>query len=181
MRAAIFLDRDGTIVEDVGFIRHAEELLYLPRAIEALQRLQQRFILFIVTNQPGMAQGAITAAELTEVHGCLLAELAAHGVHIERIYHCPHCRDEGCECIKPEPYFLEQARREYGIDLAASYVIGDHPHDVEFARRGGARGIYLLTGHGRRHLDGLAAGSTVAEDLWQAAELILGDGTEAEE
>ncbi|MFW6062334.1 MAG: L-threonylcarbamoyladenylate synthase, partial [Planctomycetota bacterium] len=175
MSAAIFLDRDGTIVEDVGYIRSPEELVWLPRAIEALQRLQRGFRLFIVTNQPGIASGAITPAQLTNVHAHLLAELGRRGVHIERIFYCPHQRADGCGCIKPEPYFLERAREEYGVDLSQSYVTGDHPHDVEFARRGGARGIYLLTGHGERHRGDVPPGSVIAADLYEAAGLILQD------
>ncbi len=173
LSAAIFLDRDGTIIEDVGHVHAPEQLCFLPRAIEALRALQRHYRLFIVTNQSGISLGAITPAQLAEVHAHLLGELGEHGIQIEEIYTCPHTRAEGCRCIKPEPYFLDQARRRHGVDLATSYVLGDHPHDVEFGRRNGARGIYLLTGHGQRHLAELGADAEVAADVWEAAERIL--------
>lgn len=174
MNAAVFLDRDGTIVEDVGIIREAQQLSFLPGAVEALRLLGRKFRLFVVTNQAGIAGGALTHDQLRSVHSHLTADLRRHGVEIERFFYCPHARTDDCECIKPKPHFLDVARREYGIDLAASWAIGDHPHDVEFAARGGARGIYVLTGHGRKHLPELAPGNLVAADLWDAARIILG-------
>lgn len=89
-----------------------------------------------------------------------------------RVYVCPHARGDGCACIKPNPYFLHEAARAYAIDLRRSYVIGDHPHDVVLARNAGAQGIYVLSGHGRRHLDGIPAGTVVVEGIREAADLI---------
>lgn len=174
MKAAVFLDRDGTIVEDVGVIRDPCQLVFLPRALDALRLLGEVFQLFIVTNQSGVAKGDVSQGQVLNVHWHLLRELKRQGIQIERIFCCPHAREDDCECIKPKPHFLEVARREHDVDLSASYAVGDHPHDVEFAVRGGARGIYVLTGHGRKHRDELAPGTTVVEDLWEAATIILG-------
>jgi D-glycero-D-manno-heptose 1,7-bisphosphate phosphatase len=100
--------------------------------------------------------------------------LARHGIRITEIYVCPHERANGCPCIKPEPYFLKKAERDFGIDLRRSFVVGDHPHDVELARNVGATGIYLLSGHGLKHRAGIEAGTVVADGIGEAVERILG-------
>jgi len=173
MNPAVFLDRDGTIVEDVGVVSRPNQLVFLPRAVEALRLLGRYFRLFIVTNQSGVAHGTVSHEQILNVHRHLLNELRRQGVHIERVFYCPHDRQDGCACIKPKPHFLDVARREHNIDLSASYAIGDHPHDVDFATNGGATGIYVLTGHGQKHRGELASEARVADDLWDAARMIL--------
>lgn len=171
--AAIFLDRDGTIIEDRGHLRSTSEVVFFPETVPSLWRLQRNFKLFIVTNQPGIAEGVVTSAEVARVNGFVLDYLAAFGIRFERVYVCPHRRADGCHCIKPQPYSLRQAAREFGIDLAASFVVGDHPHDVELARNVGATGIYVLTGHGAKHRGDLPADALVAADIGQATQRIL--------
>ncbi|MBS3733455.1 MAG: HAD family hydrolase [Phycisphaerae bacterium] len=173
MPKAVFLDRDGTVIEDRGHLRDASEVVFLPSAFDALRRLQERFLLFLVTNQSGIADGAITRQDADKVNAHVVAELARAGVHITDIYVCPHRRQDGCCCIKPNPHFLRDAATRYGVDLARSFTVGDHPHDVELARGVGARGIYVLTGHGEKHLPDLAADAAIAEDIGEAAERIL--------
>lgn len=177
LRPAVFLDRDGTLVEERGHIRLCSEVRLLPGAEEALLRLQERFLLFIVTNQPGIAEGVLTLRDVEKVNAHLVRRLAAAGISIAEVYVCPHRRSDNCACIKPKPYFLRQASRSFGVDLARSFVIGDHPHDVELAASVGARGIYVLTGHGAKHLHDLREGTPVAGSIREAADLILADLT----
>lgn len=150
-RPAIFLDRDGTIIEDRGHLDNPSNIAFLPGAIATLQALQKHFVLFIVTNQSGVSTGQLTLEQVTRVNAQVVGALKSQGVTIERVFVCPHARAEGCVCIKPNPHFLRVAEREHRIDLRRSFTVGDHPHDVEFARSVGATGIYVLTGHGMKH------------------------------
>jgi histidinol-phosphate phosphatase family protein len=165
IRKAIFLDRDGTIIEDRGDLSDPDSVEFIPGVFEALLSLRKRFAFFIVTNQPGISRGTVTAAQVETVNNRVVDVLAGAGVSIERVYVCPHTRAEGCECIKPKQYFLRLAELEHGIDLEQSYVVGDHPHDVEFAESAGATGIYVLTGHGKKHLNELQSACIILPSL----------------
>lgn len=147
--------------------------MFFPETFAALRSLDERFALFIVTNQPGVAEGVITPADVETVNRAIVGRLANEGVAIEAVYFCPHRRADGCRCIKPNPHFLLAARREHRIDLGQSFVVGDHPHDVELAERAGATGIYVLTGHGQKHRTELPPGQFVAEGIAQAARMAL--------
>jgi len=177
--AAVFLDRDGTIIEDRGHLREPSGVVFFPDTFEALQKLQKHLLLFIVTHQPGVAEGVITRSDVDRVNAHVIAALADRGVEIRDLYVCPHRRSEQCRCIKPKPYFLREAAERYGIDLSASFTVGDHPHDVQLAGNAGARGIYVLTGHGRKHLDELPHDTQVASGIAEAAEMILACRTAA--
>jgi len=107
------------------------------------------------------------------VNARVLSHLAEHGVTIVAVYVCPHERSDGCCCIKPNPYFLHKAAEDYGVDLQRSFTVGDHPHDVEFARAVGARGIYVRTGHGSKHLADVPPGEIVVSGIGEAADWIL--------
>jgi len=170
---AVFLDRDGTIIEDRGHLRNPSDVVFFPETFEALQKLMEYFMLFIVTNQPGISKGLIGHNDVKHINIHLIKTLAKAGIKITNIYVCPHSRSDNCFCIKPEPYFLEKAAEDYQIDLQRSFVVGDHPHDVQLARNAGARGIYLLTGHGRKHLPELPEDTDVSEGILQAAEKII--------
>jgi histidinol phosphatase-like enzyme len=102
-----------------------------------------------------------------------MEHLASHGIEITEVYVCPHRRSDNCSCIKPKPYFLRLAAREYDVELARSYVVGDHPSDVELAANAGARGVYVLTGHGKKHRSELPGGVVVVPGIQQAADWIL--------
>ena len=171
--SAVFLDRDGTLIEDRGHLRSPSQVVFFPDTIRALQLLSKNFRLFIVTNQPGIAEGTIKAGEVAQVNDYVVKHVARAGIHIERVYCCPHQRSDGCGCIKPKPYYLWLASREFGINVGRSSVIGDHPHDVELARNAGATGIYVLTGHGTKHRGNLPPDTFVASDILDAATLIL--------
>lgn len=172
-RPAIFFDRDGTLIEDRGHLSRPGEVVFFEQTVPALRQLQDSFLLFIVTNQSGIGQGLITAADAATINNYVVARLADHGLHITEVYVCPHSREEGCSCIKPHPHFLLQAARQHGVDLASSYTVGDHPHDVELATQAGARsGILLLTGHGLKHRHELPTGTPTAAHIGEAAAII---------
>lgn len=176
-KAAVFLDRDGTIIEDRGHLRKPSEVAFLPESLEALRGLQKRFLLFIVTNQPGVATGVITRSDVNCVNTHVITKLAEAGIEIRDLYVCPHRRSDKCRCIKPKPYFLRKAAMTYGLDLGRSFTIGDHPHDIQLACNVGAKGIYVLTGHGWKHFDELPEDAETASGMAEAAEIIMSHHT----
>jgi L-threonylcarbamoyladenylate synthase len=172
-RPAIFLDRDGTLIEDRGYIRLPSEVVFYKDTITSLQRLNGRYLLFIVTNQSGIGLGILKHEDVERINNHIVKILAQEGVTISAVYYCPHMRDQGCECIKPTPYFILKAAQEFHLDLSRSFAIGDHPHDVEMAKNVGAQGIYLVTGHGQKHLHELPSGVSVAGNMEEAIDMVL--------
>lgn len=172
MHAALFLDRDGTLIEDRGHLRHPDEVAFYPDAVAALKSVRDDFLFFIVTQQSGIAQGLLTPEEAAAVNRHVVDTLARAGIVIQDVYCCPHARGGGCDCIKPNPTFLLQAARDYDLDLARSFTLGDHPHDVHLGTNAGGRGIYLLTGHGSHHVDELSPDIPVAAGIAEAVQLI---------
>ncbi|MDB4962302.1 MAG: gmhB [Myxococcales bacterium] len=141
MTRALFLDRDGTLIVDVGYPRDPALVEPLPGAIEALRELQTSYRLVIISNQSGIARGTITEAEAKAVHNRVIAMFAAGGVTFAGSYYCPHAPDAGCRCRKPAPGMLLDAAVELGLDLALSIMIGDKPSDVEAGRAAGCGGV----------------------------------------
>ena len=172
-RPAVFLDRDGTIIEDCGDLSHPQQVQFFPDTVASLRRLADHFSLFIVTNQSGVAKGTITIDDVKRVNTCVEEHLAANGITIAATYVCPHGRSAGCRCIKPKPYFLKDAERAFAIDLGCSFTIGDHPHDVELATGMGATGIYVLSGHGAKHRADLSAPTIIVDGIREATDTIL--------
>jgi histidinol-phosphate phosphatase family protein len=170
--AAIFFDRDGTIIEDGGHLKDPSDVVFFPETFKALRKLQDYFSLFIVTNQTGVAEGKITLQDVNRVNRGIVCALFKRGIKIQDVYTCPHLRLDNCRCIKPKPYFLEIAATIYGLNLDKSFTIGDHPHDIQLAKNVGAQGIYVLTGHGEKHLAELPQDTEVATGIMDAAEKI---------
>lgn len=140
--AAIFLDRDGTLIEDVGYLSECHQVKLLPGAAEAVQAFNRGgWTVIIVTNQSGVARGMFDEARIHEVQAHVQQVLNRNGAFIDAYYFCPHGPDAGCACRKPRPGMLLQAAREHGIDLARSWMIGDKPSDVEAGRAAGCRTI----------------------------------------
>lgn len=136
-RRALFLDRDGTLIVDVGYPRDPALVEPLPGAIDALRALQASCALVIISNQSGIARGTITEAEAQAVHARVIAVFAQGGVTFAGAYYCPHAPDAGCRCRKPAPGLLQDAAAELDLDLAASVMIGDKPSDLEAGRAAG--------------------------------------------
>lgn len=143
-RPFVFLDRDGTLLEDPGYLHRTEDYRLLPGVVEGLQALQAAgFGLAIVTNQSGIGRGYYTLDDFETLQAHLVDDLERQGVRIEASYFCPHRPDEGCACRKPATGLLERAERELGADLSRSWVIGDAASDVELARRAGCAAVLV--------------------------------------
>lgn len=141
-RPFVFLDRDGTLLEDPGYVHRTEDYRLLPGVVEGLKALQAAgFGLAIVTNQSGIGRGYFTLGDFETLQAHLVDDLARRGVRIEASYFCPHRPDDGCACRKPATGLLERAERELGADLSRSWVIGDAATDVELARRAGCGAV----------------------------------------
>jgi D-glycero-D-manno-heptose 1,7-bisphosphate phosphatase len=150
LRRAVFLDRDGTIGEEMGYVNHVDRFQVFPFAAGAIRQLNQADIpVIVVTNQSGIARNIFPESLVHEVHKKMVAELAAGGAWIDAIYFCPHKSEDACECRKPNPGLLQQAAREHALDLSASWVVGDRYADLEMAHAAGARGLLVMTGYGR--------------------------------
>lgn len=150
-------------------------MIFIPQAVEALKILQQAFQLFIITNQSGIGKNVFTKDEYLQFNAYFIGRLSSYGIAIVQVYHCPHRKEENCICRKPEHYFINEAEKKYNIDIKSSYVIGDHPHDAEMASRAGASSVYLLTGHGKKHLEELTIKPTfIADDIYEASLWIMG-------
>jgi D-glycero-D-manno-heptose 1,7-bisphosphate phosphatase len=150
LKGAVFLDRDGTIGEEMGYVNHIDRFEVFPFAAEAIRRLNVAKIpVIVVTNQSGVARNIFPESLVHEVHKKMVAELAAGGAWIDGVYFCPHKSEDTCECRKPLPGLLHRAAREHELDLAASWVVGDRYADLEMGYAAGGRGILVMTGYGR--------------------------------
>ena len=176
MNKAIFLDRDGTIIKDKGYISKVNDVIFYPFTFKSLRELQKEFLLFIVTNQAGIGKGLIQPDEMHAIHQHILMKLNEKQINIQEIFFCPHTKEENCLCRKPSSYFLNIAKVKYNLDLQNSYVIGDHPSDIELAINANTNGIYVLTGHGQKHFSELKDHSSnilITSNLKTAARHIL--------
>lgn len=179
LRPAVFVDRDGTILVERHYLADAEEVELLPGALEALSMLSRAgFALVTVTNQSGIARGLYTEDAYRTVAARVDEVLARGGVVIDRTEYCPHHPDETgpCACRKPATGMHLEAARALGIDLAASFYVGDKVTDVIPAVELGGQGILVRTGYGSEHEASVPAGTWVVEDLRAAAERILSNG-----
>jgi D,D-heptose 1,7-bisphosphate phosphatase len=176
-RTAVFLDRDGTINYDPGYLGDPEKFEFLPGVTEALKRLQHSgFFIFVVSNQSGIARGFFGEEDLKKIHDNMVLALLSRGVKLNGIYYCPHHPDDRCSCRKPSPKMVLDAAESYRIDLESSYFIGDRATDIETGRNAGCRTILVLTGEGKETLSQLAPGQQpdfVASDLGAATQWIL--------
>jgi D-glycero-D-manno-heptose 1,7-bisphosphate phosphatase len=155
MKKAIILDRDGTLIEDKNYAYKIEDLELLPGVIEGLTCLKEEFVFFIVTNQSGIGRGYYSIAEFQNFNNHLLDILRENNIEILKTYFCPHLKEETCECRKPNIKFIDEIITEFEIDINNSWMMGDHPSDIEFGINGGCKTVFLTTGHGDRHLDEL--------------------------
>jgi histidinol-phosphate phosphatase family protein len=154
-RKAILLDRDGTLNRDHGYVHKVEHFELLPGVIEGLKKLKDEYIFFIITNQSGIGKGYYEFSDFWKFNNRLTDTLKEHGITIEKTYVCPHIKEDNCECHKPKPKFINEIRSEFEIDFANSWMLGDHPSDISFGMNAGCKTVYLLTGHGEKHLNEL--------------------------
>jgi len=181
---AVFLDRDGTVVVERGYITVPDAIELVPGAALAIARLRTAgWKVFVVTNQGCVAKGLITEEELGAIHLRMVAMLAEGGAMLDGIFYCPHHPDgdvpqyaEECDCRKPRPGMLERAARENGLLLTDCVMVGDTLRDVEAAHASGARAVLVRTGHGEQTLaeNEEHGAEHVARDLLAAVDWILG-------
>ena len=184
MRPGVVLDRDGTLIEEVGYLDRQERIELFPWAVDAIRALNRANIpVVVVTNQSGIARGFFTEAVVDEVHRRIEDVLQAGGATIDAYYYCPHHRHGSvpgyavaCDCRKPGRGMVERAISELGVDPAQSFTIGDRWLDIELARAVGAKGVLVRTGYGAREerqpQPGLDA-DAVVDNLIEAASWIL--------
>lgn len=185
-RRAVFMDRDGTISEEVGYVNHLSRYRLLPRSLEAIRRINRAgFLAIVVTNQSGVARGYFREALVHDVHALLRRWVEEAGARLDAIYYCPHHPHEGappfradCDCRKPRPGMLLRAAREHDLDLPRSYFVGDGWVDMEAAAAAGVPGVHVLTGYGRGLVEYQperfrTRPAHTAPDLLEAVEWIL--------
>ena len=184
MKPAVFLDRDGTMIEDVGYLDALDRVDYYPWTVDAIRMLNRAGLpVVVVTNQAGIARGLFTEAFVQETHRYIDARLAAGGARVDAYYYCPHhpagrvaAFARACDCRKPGRGMIDQAASDLGLDPARSFVVGDTWLDIGLARAVGARGILVRTGAGAaweaRTPNDLAA-DAVVDNLAAAASWIL--------
>jgi D-glycero-D-manno-heptose 1,7-bisphosphate phosphatase len=175
---AVFLDRDGTLNRDFGYIYRHEDWEWLPGALEAIGLLNQAGLkLVVVTNQSGIARGMFTESDLAHLHREVGDSLKGMGLSIDGWYHCPHHPSftGDCACRKPAPGLLTRAASDLGLDLKASYLLGDKFSDVEAGVNAGLRLSVLIHPPGAQHPGALPPGVAVAGDVLAAAKLVLED------
>jgi D,D-heptose 1,7-bisphosphate phosphatase len=183
---AVFLDRDGTINEDVGYLSNLNQLSIIPEAFEAVRLMnRQRLQVIVITNQSGVGRGYFDEAVVERIHVHLRAAFLAEDAVIDRFYYCPHHPTEGrgvyllaCSCRKPEPGMLIRAAAERNIDLSHSYMIGDTSNDVVAGKRASCKGILVETGYGRDADTTKTRPDYTAKNILDATRWILNDITD---
>jgi D-glycero-D-manno-heptose 1,7-bisphosphate phosphatase len=183
VKRAVFLDRDGTMIEEVGYLDALSQVAFFPWTLDAIRRFNRAGLaVVVVTNQSGIARGKITDAFVAETHRHMDAELAAGGARVDAYYYCPHHADgrvaeytRRCDCRKPGRGMIDQAATDLALDPARSFVVGDKWLDVQLGRAVGARAILVRTGNGaaeeRQPIEGVTA-DVVVDNLAAAADWI---------
>lgn len=186
MRRAVFMDRDGTISEEVGYVNHPARYRVFPYSAEAVRLLNEAgWLAILVTNQAGVARGYFTEDLIAAVHDRLKGELEREGARLDAVYYCAHHPSVGespyrvdCDCRKPRPGLIRRAAEEFNIDLAQSWMIGDRYSDVELAHNAGVHACFVKSGYGRGEWEYQRAQwkhepEVVAEDLLEAVKRIV--------
>jgi D-glycero-D-manno-heptose 1,7-bisphosphate phosphatase len=192
-RRAVFIDRDGTLSEEVGYINHPSRFLLFPYAAAAVKLLNdQEWLAVIITNQAGVARGYFDEAMIQTVHDNLKLELQSAGARIDGIYYCAHHPSVGeppyrqdCDCRKPKPGLIKRAAADLDIDVQQSWMIGDRYSDIELARNAGVRAALVLSGYGRGEWENQRSTwqhqpDLIAENLFEAIASITGAATPAD-
>jgi D-glycero-D-manno-heptose 1,7-bisphosphate phosphatase len=187
MKRAVFMDRDGTISEEVGYINHPSRFRVFPYSAAAVKLLNENgWLAIVVTNQAGVARGYFPEGMVGAVHDLLTSELESEGAHLDAIYYCAHHPAVGeppyrldCDCRKPKPGLILKAAKEFDIDLAQSWMIGDRYSDIEFARNAGVKSALVLSGYGRGEWEHQRSGQhqpdLISENLLEAVRQVVID------
>lgn len=181
---AVFVDRDGTLIEEAGYLNHLDRLVFFPFTVDAIRQLNRGgFAVVVVSNQAGIARGIVPEAFLGDARRHIEGRLAAGGAHVDGFYHCPHHPDGiveplrmRCDCRKPQPGMLRRAAADLDLDLSRSFTVGDRWHDLEAGRAAGTSTVLVRTGYGARDERMPKAGVTadaITDNLAGAAAWIL--------
>jgi len=168
---AIFLDRDGTINEDKGYVYRIQDLKIIPKVIEGLKLFKYaEYKLIIVTNQSGIGRGYYTEEDYFEFREEMHKQLIEEGIKIDAEYFCPHKSDDECNCRKPKTGMLEQAAKDFNLNLEKCCIIGDHLSDIQTGKNAGCKTIHILTGHIQRPI---SYADFIAKNMIEAANYVL--------
>lgn len=167
---AIFLDRDGTLNVDKGYKYKPEDLEIIPGVIEGLKKVWAKFSLIIVTNQSGIARGLFTENDYAEFKERMHRILMYNGIYITQEYFCPHLPEDNCNCRKPKTGMLEEAAKDFHLNLDKCWMIGDHLSDIQAGKNAGCKTIHVLTGH---ITTPIKEADFAAGDMVEAANYIL--------
>ena len=174
MNKAVFLDRDGVINVDRGYVHKIKDFEFMPNSIKALKMMQDAgYILIIITSQSGIGIGYYTDEDFKRLNQHMLGSLESGGISITKVYYCPHSPEERCKCRKPSINFIKEAEEEFGIDLGGSFVVGDKTSDIEMGKRAGCRTILVKTGKRGEDNRYKVMPDQVSEDLYSAAKFML--------
>ena len=177
MNKAIIMDRDGTLIHEVGYLKMIEDMRFTPHATDALRIFHDLgYLNIVVTNQSAIARGLLSPKELKQIHRRLKELAAEEGAVVDAVYHCPHY-PEGrmapfnveCDCRKPRPGMIRQAQEKHKLDLSQCYLVGDKVSDMELAVNAGVRSVLVLTGYGARTRDEWTAPVEVFANLYEFA------------
>jgi len=172
MKRAIFIDRDGTIIKDKGYITDVSFVELIPGSAQAINGFHSLgFIVVLVTNQSAVGRGYITENELVEIHKRTKQLLSQEGSFLDAIYVCPHHPDEECSCRKPKPGLVRKACKDFNIDITKSYIIGDQKADIELGEKEGISSILVLTGYGKDTVKETSP-DYVVNNIFEAEKLI---------
>lgn len=171
-RPAIFVDRDGTLIEEVNYLSRVEDLRLFPFTSDATKLLKRGgYLVIVVTNQSGIGRNIYSEDDMHAIHAEIQTEL---GGAIDGFYYCPHLPCDGCDCRKPGLGMIEAACRDLDVDLAGSWIVGDKTIDVETGQNAGIRTAFVLTGYGEKHRPQLECPpDIIADDLMDAANKML--------
>ena len=188
MKRAVFIDRDGTISEEVGYINHVSRFRLFPYAASAIKHLNDSgWLAIVITNQAGVARGYFSEDTIQTVHAAMTKELESNGARLDAIYYCAHHPSVGeppyrlaCDCRKPKPGLISRAAKDFDIDLEMSWMVGDRYSDVELARNAGVKSMFVMSGYGRGEWEHQRANWTeqpdvAVEDLLEAVRHIVSD------
>ena len=174
-RLAVFLDRDGTVCEEVDYLSRAEDLRIFSFAAKAIKLFNDNeFLVILITNQSGIARKFFDENDLREIHQKLESELAKSGAKLDAIYFCPHNSADNCDCRKPKTGLIKRALEDFEIDLQNSWMIGDKAVDIAAGFNAGTKTALVLTGYGQTEIEKLVnEPDLVTDDLLKAANFVI--------
>ncbi len=179
MNKAVFLDRDGTINKEVGYLTSITEFEFLPKVIKALKLLSKTdYKIIILTNQSGIARGYFDEKTLKEIHKKMCDDLKTEGIRVDKIYYCPHHPDENCKCRKPKTGMIKKAEEDFNLNLKNSYLIGDSTRDIKTGINAGCKTILVKTGYAGKDGKYKVKPDYEVSNLFEAIKIIAKNGIE---